>query len=508
MKTLFIQLSVVTVMLGGLFLGAFHFSQPSMALGAYNPTGGGTYRLGQSIGTSDSSFKLSSFKEPVSNIPYTMSYLNSDIEYGTISPQSSISEFVSFSGITQNSDGSATLTGVVRGMSRTPGTGGCVASTTLAQSHAGQSIFILSNPPCQLAEYIPLRTIATSSAILVFSSTSPPRLDQPGLQSSGTYNATTSEFVTWAGLMAVTNAGTVNATQAVKGIIQLANSRTEASSTNLGSTGASNVLSAQYATDTPGTLCSSSVSCTVKALIGGKIRQTWLDLTENFTTSGTWVFNGAASLLGNTTIAMTVAHPLTLNGLAYTLNGSRQASSTVLSEDGSGNLSFATPAYALLISTTTSVAMSNATTTFAAANNLHIVVYIPGYNLSGICLTYNSDNIGTNYGYRSYAQDTNTISFQGNLQSMSFIGTQAATTTDVLLIGDIKNIAAKRKLGAWQMTQNAAASNIPQSYISRDVWNNTSAQITTFTLQGNGNGQCGSSVVFPAGTVIEVYGTN
>jgi hypothetical protein len=117
----------------------------------YSPTGGGTYRLQSSIGTTDTTIKLSSFKEPVSNIAYTMTYLNTAIAYGTLDPQQSTrSEFVSFTGITQNSDGTATLTGVSRGMSRSyPYT----ASTTLRQTHSGQSIFILSDSPQHFSEY-------------------------------------------------------------------------------------------------------------------------------------------------------------------------------------------------------------------------------------------------------------------------------------------------------------------------------------------------------------------
>jgi hypothetical protein len=79
-----------------------------------------------------------------------MSYLNSSIEYGTLEPQTTTKEFVSFTGITQNSDGSATLTGVTRGLSFSyPYT----ASTTLQQSHPAQSIFILSNPPQLTNQY-------------------------------------------------------------------------------------------------------------------------------------------------------------------------------------------------------------------------------------------------------------------------------------------------------------------------------------------------------------------
>jgi len=127
--------------------------QPEVVLGAYGITGGGTYRLKASIGTSDTTVNLSSFKEPVSDINYTMSYLDTTIAYGTIDPQTTRPEFISFSGITQNSDGSATLTGVSRGLTRTPQGESCTASTTLATRHPGQAIFILSDSPCHFSEF-------------------------------------------------------------------------------------------------------------------------------------------------------------------------------------------------------------------------------------------------------------------------------------------------------------------------------------------------------------------
>ncbi len=119
--------------------------KPQMKVGSINyVTGGGTYRLASSISSSQNTIRLSSFKEPTSNIPYTMSYLNSSIEYGTLDPQTSNSEFISFTGINQNSDGTATLTGVSRGLARSyPYT----ASSTFQNTHSGQSIFILSNSP-------------------------------------------------------------------------------------------------------------------------------------------------------------------------------------------------------------------------------------------------------------------------------------------------------------------------------------------------------------------------
>lgn len=117
---------------------------------AFNPVGGGTYTLNASIGSTDTSITLSSFLEPVSGVPYTMVLMNTDIAYGTIAPRTNSSEFISFTGITQNANGTATLTGVTRGLQKkSPFT----TSATFKLPHAGQSVFILSDVPQIFAQY-------------------------------------------------------------------------------------------------------------------------------------------------------------------------------------------------------------------------------------------------------------------------------------------------------------------------------------------------------------------
>lgn len=149
--------------------------QSTQTFGAFNPTGGGTYRLQSSVGTTNTSIPLSSFKEPISGVAYTMAYLNTDVGYGTLDPQQPTrSEFISFTGITQNSDGTALLTGVTRGLSRSyPYT---ASSTTFSQAHSGQSIFILSDAPGLFNEYLTKRGAETVTGVKTFASTSIPVL--------------------------------------------------------------------------------------------------------------------------------------------------------------------------------------------------------------------------------------------------------------------------------------------------------------------------------------------
>ncbi len=214
--------------------------QITQSFGAFNPTGGQTYRLQSSISSTQNTITLSSFKEPVSNIKYTMSYLNSSIEYATIDPNNTSSkEFVSFTGITQNSDNTATLTGVTRGLAFSyPYT----ASTTLAQPHSGQSIFILSNPPQLTNQYANKSNDEAVTGLWNFNSYLP---------TTSILATTSNQFVNKAYADALAIAGAPNSSESAKGIIQLATQVQMASSTNLGSTGASLVLQSQYATSSP-----------------------------------------------------------------------------------------------------------------------------------------------------------------------------------------------------------------------------------------------------------------
>ena len=133
----------------------------------YKPFGGQTYSLGASIGSSDTSILLSSFKEPVSNVAYTMALLATDIVYGTIAPGTSSSEFISFTTITQNADGSCTLGGVTRGLAKkSPFT----TSATFKLPHSGQSVFIISNPPQLYEKFVSKENTETITGVKTFSS--------------------------------------------------------------------------------------------------------------------------------------------------------------------------------------------------------------------------------------------------------------------------------------------------------------------------------------------------
>ncbi len=483
----------------GIAFGILSFLQttpPTLepSLGVYSPTGGGTYRLQSSVTGTQTTLTLTSFKEPISNIPYTMSYLNSDIEYATIEPQTtSNKEFISFSGITQNADGTATLTGLTRGLSFSyPFT----ASTTFQQSHAGQTILILSNPPQLYNKFYNLSNVSTSTNILNFSSTTPPRYDQVAAQGTGTYISTTSELASIAYVNAISIAGVSNGTTAVKGIYQTATGLQMGSSTALGSTGASLALTSANATDTPSVPQSVSGSKAIISQITGYLRQSWLNLTEAFT------FSGGLTSSATTTIAASNVNSncLKLNTICYQYPSTQGASSTVLSNNGSGVLynvpmPWAKIGEALFAGAATTTLTLTSTTT---AQDLRVVVR--GVTNGSTCLLlmqlnpHTTTGSGGNYTWNSRTADAAQVGV-GSVKAVQILsGTSASDTVYVNL--DLTNDATMTKMMTWQDTFTGAVNQWGSGY-----WTDNADQLKSLNVGLS----CGSGAGTMTSGRITVY---
>lgn len=454
-------------------------------LGSFSPSGGGTYRLKTSAGTTDSTIYLSSFKEPVSLISYTMSYLNSDVGYGTIDPQTSKSEFISFTGITQNADGSANLTGVSRGLSRTPSTVGCIASTTLAQTHSGQSIFILSNSPCFYGEYTNKRNNEAISGVWRYDTALP----------KSSLTATTSEqFTTKTYVDSVTNAGAATSTETNGGLVELATQQEMASSTNA-TVDRPLVIQSKYATSSPYT-ADIWAPITDK---DGKLNQTFWRLTDPFTWGAAQTWSASSTFSLSPIIPATKTSELQLNGLKYSMPSARAASSTVLMESGNGRLSFIRPEWSLLIATTSTAAMATTTVSFAAATDLRVVFSMPSIDSGGtIAMQFNSDT-GNNYSW-NVSQNANATSWTNGYNSgiSAMVLTLPDATKHPYITMNIINIASGEK--QYTTTISASTGTNAGSYtVGNGSWNNTSQQITSI--------QIGCVSTCPVGTRIAVYGS-
>lgn len=113
-------------------------------MATFKTVGGKNYTLASSISSTVTSITLSSFTLPITNQAITMATANTSIMYGTLQPGTTNSELISFTGVTQNANGTATLTGVTRGLDREDPYGEVSA---FKLPHPGQSIFILSDAP-------------------------------------------------------------------------------------------------------------------------------------------------------------------------------------------------------------------------------------------------------------------------------------------------------------------------------------------------------------------------
>lgn len=360
MKYLLTFIAGALVLGGGVLYGMNH-QAATQKFGTFNPTGGGTYYLQSAINNTQTTVALSSFTEPGTNIPYTMTYLNSSLEYATINPigpgnsTGNKSEFISFSGITQNSNGTALLTGVVRGLSRSyPYT----ASSTQAYSQPGQTQLILSAPPQFYNQFYTLQNNATSSGILTFGSTTPPQYDADPTWAN--FSGRILADINY--VNSVVAGGAANASETVKGIVQLATIAQASLGTSIGSTGARLGLGANLASSTPDFLAA------VIPVTGsnGKLTQTFLDLTQAFNFSATTTL-ACSNVNSNACI---------FNSLAYRFPSARGASSTMLAENGSGVLTWEPVTTGFIYGTTSQVIAGGST-----ASSTVFVTSVPGNSM-------------------------------------------------------------------------------------------------------------------------------
>lgn len=236
-------------------------------------------------------------------------------------------------------------------------------------------------------------------------------------------NASSSAIASKGYVDGVALSGAPNASETVKGIVQLATGLQAASSTSLGSTAARLALGANLATDTPNTATRGSK--VLMSSIGGFLNQAWIDLSAPFTATGNWVF------LGTVNIAASVSKPVTLNSVAYVFPSSQGSVGSRLSNDGSGNLSWVTGTqhYNLYDSfTTAGTATSSASigipaNTLTASTSISIVaqIAVPG---STTCTLNIRDSLGNTLATAPVG-----IPGAGKTWNASLTGAIVATTT-------------------------------------------------------------------------------
>lgn len=346
----------VVVLIAGIYVGEKTTTPQATPLSfgsSFTPVQGTQYTLaGAGVNATQNTLQLTSFTTPDGRL-LTMSMFG-NIGYGTIEPNTSSKiEDVTFTGISQNANGSAVLTGVTRGNDFIAP---FAASTTLAKAHAGGSYFILSNTAGFYGQqFLFANNAGTSTATIVFSSTTPPYLDSPAAQASGSPIATTSEFATIAYVNSTVLVGAANATAAVKGILQLATAAQAAAGTLLGSTGASLALSSGISTSTPGVQAINVIPVTGT---NEKLAQAFLDLTQAFTWTGQQTWNNAQNVFTGTNAKVGIGTSTPYTALAVVGNTGVladlfTATSTIATSSFAGNLQV------LKNATTTNLTVSN-----------------------------------------------------------------------------------------------------------------------------------------------------
>ena len=247
-------------------------------LGTTNFVAGDRYRLsGSGISVSDTSITLTSFKQPDGATNLTMTDFG-DIGYGTLEPGTSKKEFISFTGVTQNANGTAALTGVTRGlMFVSPYT----ASTSLRQTHSGGTTFIISNSPQLYNRFAVQDDVATISALWIFASSTPPKYGAHPVFAG----ATTTQFASLEYVNNTASSGAADATVLVKGIVEEATTAEVAAGTDLGGTGAKLFIMAGMANSS-----STATTTVVVTDTGGKIAPEFINTTSNYSWTGTHTF--------------------------------------------------------------------------------------------------------------------------------------------------------------------------------------------------------------------------
>ena len=199
---------------------------------ALKVAGLGTYTLAGSISSTQTSITLSSFTVPITGTDVTMASMGTSIAYGTISPGTANSEFISFTGITQNSDGTATLTGVTRGLDKqSPYT----TSSSFKRPHSGQAQFILSDSP-NLWDSL---AIKQNDETITGKYTFPNDANTPVIGASYVAPTTQTQVASKGYVDSVAIAGAPNATTSVQGLVELATQAEYDARTATGGTGAS-----------------------------------------------------------------------------------------------------------------------------------------------------------------------------------------------------------------------------------------------------------------------------
>lgn len=168
---------------------------------------------GSGVSATDTTVTLNEFVFRNSGDPVTTADIGTTA-YGTLEPgNNDREEIISFTGVTQIGDGTATLTGVTRGLDpASPYT----AVTALRKSHAGGTTFVMSNNPQVYNDLTSFNEDETITGTWTFTTPNFPRMNDNTAPTDDEQLAT-KKYVDDTAL-----AGAPDATETVKGVVEIA----------------------------------------------------------------------------------------------------------------------------------------------------------------------------------------------------------------------------------------------------------------------------------------------
>lgn len=238
------------------------------------------------------------------------------------------------------------------------------------------------------------------------------------------------------------------------------------------------------------------------------------DTAANYTNTGLWTFsNGLITTASSTLNATTTigassvfGSPLILNAISYAFPSVQGASSTVLSTNGSGVLTWVNPEWQLLSATTLASAQRGATTSVSARSQYMVVVRQPSAAAVAGNLTI---RFNTSYsGYASLMSETDA----GGMTVEELTGTGymgmvfgtggSGTTSPMTVTANIYASSTLVKTVQGTASVYSSVTSAPSMYEFAGQWNDSSNAITSITVLRVSSG----AETFPAGTEIKIYG--
>ena len=208
--------------------------------------------------------------------------------YGKIDQGNDSEEIITWTGITDNTT-YYTLTGVTWGCNMHNTT--CDVDDNKKKHISGGTFQITTDFHAVSENFVDIENAQTISGVKTFSI-------YPTIESSLGNATTTWQLLTYGQGANMANQGANTSTEVIGGISRLATQNQMASSTDLGSDDPL-VLRALYATSTPSALSTGEDHFVVVTEDDFKINQSFLDLTDAFTFSGTTSIIGTGHFIGN-----------------------------------------------------------------------------------------------------------------------------------------------------------------------------------------------------------------